>query len=110
MAQRYLNEALGISEKNKDPKRYFRIYSELAELYEEAGDNQMAKVCVDQVNGHIEWILKETPETAVHLWIVEMHLYENTGEDQKALEKAEHIFELLKQIDTGGNRSRIWEV
>ncbi len=105
MAQRSLNAALKVAEKNKDQKLYLRICIQLAEVYEEAGDDQMAQACIQKANRHFEWILEEAPEMAAPAWIVEMHLHENAGEDQKAMEKADLVLELLKHTKTGGNRS-----
>ncbi len=105
MAQRSLNAALKITEKNKNKRLHLRICIQLAEVYEESGDDQMAQACIHKVDRDLEWILEEAPEMAAPVWIVEMHLHENAGEYQKAMEKADQVLELLKHTETGGNRS-----
>lgn len=102
-AQNCMENALRLFEANQG--MYLRIRSELAELCEEAGDNKAAENYIAEVSAKMDWLLKNSRDVAVHGLTVKMHLYENEGNEQMALEAADQVLQILKSTETGGNKS-----
>lgn len=103
LGQEEMVQALELAACRKDFWLGCKICSELGELEEIRGDDLSAMQYVEPLCQWKGKLLEHAPRTVVQGLLVEAHVYENQRENERALEKADQVLEVLKEYDTRYN-------
>lgn len=104
-ARQYMDQAISLSDLPEKKLLYLRLYGEMAEVYEAAGDNETAERYIEQVRPEYAYLQKNAPLTAAQILLVEAYLLENKEEYDAALAKTEEILELLENCPLESDKS-----
>lgn len=107
LACQYMQQALNLADRQGDRILYLRICGELAEVYEEMGNDTLAGNYLAQVARERETLKAHMPLAAAQSLIVEAFVCQNQKKYEQAWEKLEQAQELLKNVmhkDAGNYR------
>lgn len=99
IGRQYMEQAIEHLNLQENPYLHYRICSELGEMLEAAGDNQLAKEYISLIPLEQNLLQEREPVIVLQGLTVKAHIYENLNQNELALEAAKQVREMVHKED-----------